>query len=101
MRLKKNIPDENKGEMGLGTIILFISIVLIAGLIGVMFIYSGGHLKENAIKAGENVTKPSSEEERLTNWMDNVDKIDIGTPKATPTPSNTSTPAPTPSKTLN
>ena len=99
MRIKKKILDENKGEGGIGTFIIFIAIALIAGLVGIMFIYSGGILKDNAIKASDNVTKQSSEEERLTNWMDNVDKIDIRTPKPTPTPSNTSTPAPTPTNT--
>jgi len=96
MKIKKNILKDNKGDTGVGTLIIFIAILLIAGITAAMFIYSGGALQKKALNSSAKVTKSSNEEDRLSTWMNDVNNINISTPKVTPTftPSNTSTPIP-------
>lgn len=103
MEIKKNILNDNKGDTGIGLIIIFLSFVMIAGVTAGMFIYSGGVLQKKALNSSDKVTKSSSEEDRLSTWMTEVNNINISTPMGavtptvtpTTTPSNTSTPTPT------
>ena len=57
MERKKNIINDNKGDTGIGLLIIFMSIVMIAGVTAGMFIYSGGVLQKKAINSSDKVTK--------------------------------------------
>jgi len=80
MEQKKKYLNNNNGDMGIGTLIIFMSVLLIAAITAGMMIYSGGALQKKAIKTNNIAIKSTDESERLSAWIsDQNDKANQGT----------------------
>ncbi|MBE0521735.1 MAG: hypothetical protein IBX39_05645 [Candidatus Methanoperedenaceae archaeon] len=75
--------NNDRADLGVATLIIFMAMILIAALAASIILYSGGALQEKAINRSDFVIQDSCEESRLEDFVTDFRTVSANTTNAT------------------
>lgn len=70
------IINNDRADLGVATLVIFMAMLMIAALAASMILYSGGTLQKKAIQRSDFVTQDSCVEDRLTDFVTGYRTVD-------------------------